>query len=54
MKEEELRERNSPELEWRRWYDGELAVEDPISPGISGRGAAEAARKVKMQSVGEQ
>jgi hypothetical protein len=33
MKEEEWRKRNSPKLERRRWSGGELAVEDPISPG---------------------
>jgi hypothetical protein len=33
MKEKEQRKRNSPELERRRWSGGELAVEDPISPG---------------------
>jgi hypothetical protein len=33
MKEEEQPNRNSPELERRRWSGGELAVEDPISPG---------------------
>jgi hypothetical protein len=33
MKEEEQRrEKNSPELVRRRWNDGELAEEDPISP----------------------
>jgi hypothetical protein len=34
MEEEEVRaERNSPELVWRRWSDGEFVDEDPISPG---------------------
>jgi hypothetical protein len=33
MKEEEQTKRNSPELQRRRWSGGELAVEDPISPG---------------------
>jgi hypothetical protein len=33
MKEEEHRKgKNSPELVRRRWNDGELADEDPISP----------------------
>jgi hypothetical protein len=33
MKEEEPRRgKNSPELVRRRWNDGELANEDPISP----------------------
>jgi hypothetical protein len=33
VREEEQRRKSLPEFEWRRWSDGELAVEDPISPG---------------------
>jgi hypothetical protein len=33
MREEEQRRRSSPELERRQWSGGELAVDDPISPG---------------------
>jgi hypothetical protein len=54
MKEEERRKRSLPELERRRWSGGEFAVKIQSPPGISGRGAAEAARKVKMLNVGEQ
>jgi hypothetical protein len=31
--EEPRREKNSPELGRQQWSDGELADEDPISPG---------------------
>jgi hypothetical protein len=33
MREEKQRRRSLPELEQRQWSGGELAVEDPISPG---------------------
>jgi hypothetical protein len=33
MREEKQRRRSLPEFEQRRWSGGELAVEDPISPG---------------------
>jgi hypothetical protein len=54
MKEEEQPRRNSPELEQGDEAAVSLLSKIQSPPGISGRGAAEAARKVKVLNVGKQ
>jgi hypothetical protein len=51
--EEQRRKKNLPELVRRR-NGGELADRDPISPAMSGKGAATAASRAKMLDVGEE
>jgi hypothetical protein len=53
MKEEEQRRKKDlPELVRRR-NSGELADRDPISPAMSGKGAATVASRAKMSDDGE-
>jgi hypothetical protein len=54
MKEEEQRKKSLPEVVRRRWNGADLQLRIQSPPGIPGRGAAEAARKVKMLNVGKQ